>query len=413
MAVAKKKAAPKKKAVVENKTGEKYASKAMMAKHEKGESKKMRMMEGEIPMKRKGSSVKKYTLGGPKKSIAESLSDKSKTTSVAKMRGGGKMKTYGDGGKNTVRKVPENKYAKEQIFNLKKGSKVAKAAYVATNNGTVYQIKYPESSNKASVLTMDTTGYSKGKPSYKLDFENGKGSVVSKTVKRKDVKPLLKNMKKEVISMKRGGGKMKTYGDGGKSTKPKYAAEQTPPTDAPRFRVKPPTQDSTAYYNEKSKFLRAGIGTNLLAGDIKEAAKLSTASSKAKVDAKRQVKKGKPGYDENGYPIKAANYRKGGKKSCSCGSKGCMKCGGKKYQDGGAFQTQLGKIAKSQGKAARAAGLTKKLDGMGLFEMSEMKVKPVRKGATGAQLKAEGLAMKKKGMAIKKKGQRMRNGGKK
>lgn len=49
-----KKAAPKKKAVVEKKTGEKYASKAMMAKHEKGESKKMRMMEGEIPMKRKG-----------------------------------------------------------------------------------------------------------------------------------------------------------------------------------------------------------------------------------------------------------------------------------------------------------------------------------------------------------------------
>lgn len=57
MAVAKKKAAPKKKAVVEKKTGEKYASKAMMAKHEKGESKKMRMMEGEIPMKRKGGKA--------------------------------------------------------------------------------------------------------------------------------------------------------------------------------------------------------------------------------------------------------------------------------------------------------------------------------------------------------------------
>ena len=52
-----KKAAPKKKAVVEKKTGEKYASKAMMAKHEKGESKKMRMMEGEIPMKRKGGKA--------------------------------------------------------------------------------------------------------------------------------------------------------------------------------------------------------------------------------------------------------------------------------------------------------------------------------------------------------------------
>ena len=43
-----------KKAVEEKKTGEKYPSKAAMAKHEKGESKKMRMKEGEIPMKRKG-----------------------------------------------------------------------------------------------------------------------------------------------------------------------------------------------------------------------------------------------------------------------------------------------------------------------------------------------------------------------
>lgn len=73
-----KKAAPKKKAVVEKKTGEKYASKAAMAKHEKGESKKMRMMEGEIPMKRKGGKTscscgkescmkcggKKYQFGG-------------------------------------------------------------------------------------------------------------------------------------------------------------------------------------------------------------------------------------------------------------------------------------------------------------------------------------------------------------
>ena len=118
----------------------------------------------------------------------------------------GKVKKYGDGGK-TIKKVPANKYAKEQIFNLKKGSEEAKAAYVATNSGTVYQIKYPKSGNRASILTMDTTGYSKGKPSYKLDFENGSGSVKSKTVKRKDVKPLLKNMKKEVTSMRKGGKK--------------------------------------------------------------------------------------------------------------------------------------------------------------------------------------------------------------
>lgn len=52
-----KKTAPKKKAVVEKKTGEKYASKSAMMKHEKGESKKMRMMEGEIPMMKKGGKA--------------------------------------------------------------------------------------------------------------------------------------------------------------------------------------------------------------------------------------------------------------------------------------------------------------------------------------------------------------------
>lgn len=83
----------------------------------------------------------------------------------------------------------------------------------------------------------------------------------------------------------------------------------------------------------------------------------------------------------------------------------------KKFGDGG-LQTQMGKIMKSQGQQARKAGLTQKLDGKNLFDMSEMKVEPVRKGATGAQLKAEGLLLKKKGMALKKKGQSMRKGGK-
>ena len=53
----------------EKKTGEKYASKSAMMKHEKGESKKMRMMEGEIPMKKKGGTVKKFGDGG--KAVAQ------------------------------------------------------------------------------------------------------------------------------------------------------------------------------------------------------------------------------------------------------------------------------------------------------------------------------------------------------
>jgi len=259
----------------EKKTGEKYASKSAMMKHEKGESKKMRMMEGEIPMKKKGGTIKKFGDGGKtaaqlkkegiarrdkglamkmqgqamKKAGQEQFLERAKTaqdlinfrvrkgqlqdmdpemlaklktrinkaSEIKKAQGVkkvGTVKKFGDGGK-TIKKVPANKYAKEQVYNLKKGSEQAKGAYVATNSGTVYQIKYPKSGNRASILTMDTTGYSKGKPSYNLDFENGNGSVKSKTVKRKDVKPLLKNMKKEVISMKCGG-KMHKMKKGGK-----------------------------------------------------------------------------------------------------------------------------------------------------------------------------------------------------
>jgi hypothetical protein len=44
----------KKKAVTEKKTGEKYASKSAMAKHEKGESKKVRIAEGEIKKMKMG-----------------------------------------------------------------------------------------------------------------------------------------------------------------------------------------------------------------------------------------------------------------------------------------------------------------------------------------------------------------------
>ena len=47
-----------KKKVKEKKTGEKYASKKAMMKHEKSESKKMKIKEGEMPAMRKGGKLK-------------------------------------------------------------------------------------------------------------------------------------------------------------------------------------------------------------------------------------------------------------------------------------------------------------------------------------------------------------------
>ena len=175
MATAKKKAAPKKKAVVEKKTGEKYASKAMMAKHEKGESKKMRMMEGEI---------KKFQKGGIKERIQSTT---------------------------------------------KKGDKWI---YVADKSGTVSSIVIPKKGT-SSALSIDTTGYSKGKPNYKLETVT-KGGGSTTNVKRKDVKKLLTDLKAETKSMQgyKKGGKVscscggkgcmkcggKKYQDGGKKT---------------------------------------------------------------------------------------------------------------------------------------------------------------------------------------------------
>jgi len=89
---------------------------------------------------------------------------------------------------NGSKTIGPNKYAKEQILNPKK-----KKVYVATNTGTVHSID----NNK--MQTIDTTGYSKGKPTYKLE-EKGK----STSVNRKDVLPLLSTMKKKA-KMKNGG----------------------------------------------------------------------------------------------------------------------------------------------------------------------------------------------------------------
>ena len=89
---------------------------------------------------------------------------------------------------NGAKTIGSNKYAKEQVINPKK-----KKAYVATNTGTVHSI------DNNRMQTIDTTGYSKGKPTYELK-EKGK----STSVNRKDVLPLLSNMKKKA-KMKNGG----------------------------------------------------------------------------------------------------------------------------------------------------------------------------------------------------------------
>lgn len=140
---------------------------------------------GQMGFGRKGGSVKKMQVGGttvPKKPLVKAQAGR------------------------TVKKVGPNRYAKEQVIvNKKDGSG---AAYVASNTGTVYSMS-DKKNGPSGVLSIDTTGYSKGKPTYDKLYTGSKGYIKS-TVKRKDVKPLLNSMKKEASSFKKVGGAVKS-----------------------------------------------------------------------------------------------------------------------------------------------------------------------------------------------------------
>ena len=90
-----------------------------------------------------------------------------------------------------------------------------------------------------------------------------------------------------------------------------------PPTPKPgSLKVVKPTADSTAYYTNKSNNLFKQSNTLLnkpyplqpsndnITTRSKKANQLSAAAMKAIDDALRQSRKGKLGYDKNGFPIK-------------------------------------------------------------------------------------------------------------
>lgn len=120
MATAKKKAAPKKKAVIEKKTGEKYASKAMMAKHEKMEPKKMKMSEGEMRKMKKivSRSTPKYGDGGKQTPFQQYLKTPGAVASdtVAQTQFAGRRSTTKMGMMDIKAKNPKNQSALEKAY---------------------------------------------------------------------------------------------------------------------------------------------------------------------------------------------------------------------------------------------------------------------------------------------------------
>lgn len=86
-----------------------------------------------------------------------------------------------------------------------------------------------------------------------------------------------------------------------------------PPTPKPgSLKVVKPTADSTDYYNYKAKvnFQKASDRYSLASPEMrKEAKEYTNKAFKAQNDALRQLNKGLPGYDKNGFLIK---NKKGG-----------------------------------------------------------------------------------------------------
>ncbi len=186
---AKKKTAPKKKVVAEKKTGEKYASKAAMAKHEKGESKKMRMKEGEIPMAKGGGKATK------KKVVA-------------------KVKKYQPGGRfSKDRALPPRESPNRSV----EATKPTEAVFNANN-----------------AATADSTNYYKGKANYLNDAVsanllagNLKGSVSALKARNKANKDRLRQKNKGESGYDSNGFPAKVLSRGGKVTKMKKAAPVT------------------------------------------------------------------------------------------------------------------------------------------------------------------------------------------
>jgi hypothetical protein len=107
--------------------------------------------------------------------------------------------------KGTVKKTGPNKYSKETVTSTRKDG--SQMIYEASKNGKVTSLKSTPKS--AFVMSMDTTGYSKGKPTYTLE-KVSPYKVSKTTVSRKDVMPTLNNMKKEVNAYKKKGGAIKS-----------------------------------------------------------------------------------------------------------------------------------------------------------------------------------------------------------
>jgi hypothetical protein len=86
----------------------------------------------------------------------------------------------------------------ETITNKKSGT-----SYFASPQGTVY------GTGKNSQISIDTTGYSGGKKNFDLKTTNSLGTK-TKTIKNRDVLPVLNNIKKEVkVGQKKKGGVVK------------------------------------------------------------------------------------------------------------------------------------------------------------------------------------------------------------
>lgn len=110
--------------------------------------------------------------------------------------------------KGTVKKTTVTKNTPTSKENITTKSKNGTVTYNADKKGNVSSISMDKNKNIKFSTSMDTTGYSAGKPYYKHTISTKTGTKTA-TVPRKDVQTRIKNMKEEAKGLKRKGGSVK------------------------------------------------------------------------------------------------------------------------------------------------------------------------------------------------------------
>ena len=220
--------------------------------------------------------------------------------------------------KSTEEKLGNDTYRMNKAFRATKSGKLISEAtqdYPTRGGGMLFD---------KTTTVMDTTGYSKGKKSFPAkrtnyspfdtDYLTGEQREVKTQtfdVPRNKVKKTIKEMKSNTgMLQKEKVAKLNQKPKAPVSTKTVIDRNGKKTTKAQYAKIVKPTADSTAYYSNKATYL---TDRGVKQSKIKDWDGMNRDFDNARkaIDNQlRQSKKGKPGYDKNGFPVATKAVKK-------------------------------------------------------------------------------------------------------